>query len=344
MANLEPCSVGVIGGGSWGTTLANLLAEKGHHVCLWVYEASLAQDMAETRENKTYLPGLRLQDGLQITSSLEVAVRGRSYVVMAVPSHVFRNVATQVKAFLSPDTIVVTVSKGIENETLLTMTQVLEEILPEGQHERVAALSGPSFAREVSEKTPTAVTVASASEEVATRVQHLFATACFRVYRTADCRGVELGGSLKNVIAIAAGICDGLGFGTNTRAALITRGLAEMSRLGVKIGARPITFAGLAGMGDLVLTCTGDLSRNRTVGLKLGRGMKLEEILAGMKMVAEGVKTTRSAYFLARKWDVEMPITEQVYKVLYEDKDPGEAVKELMSRELKEEWELSFLQ
>ncbi len=338
-------SIGVIGGGSWGTTLANLLAEKrSNEATLWVYEEALAKDMTETRENKTYLPGIKLDAGLGITSSLKEAVESKEFIVLAVPSHVLRAVVSQLIPFLSPASIVVTVSKGIENETLLTMTEVLGELLPKGQHSRLAVLSGPSFAREVSQKVPTAVTAAAASEDVAKQVQELFATPYFRVYRSSDIKGVELGGALKNVIAIAAGICDGLSFGTNTRAALITRGLAEISRLGLKLGAKPLTFAGLAGMGDLVLTCTGDLSRNRTVGLKLGQGMKLKEILDGMKMVAEGVKTTRSAYFLARKCQVEMPITEQVYKVLYEDKDPLGAVKELMSRDLKEEWEVSFFQ
>lgn len=337
-------SVGVIGGGSWGTTLANLLAEKGIEVTLWVYEKALARDMTETRENKIYLPGLKLDSRLGIMSSLKDAIEDKKYIVMAVPSHVFRGVVKQLIPFLSSASTVVTVSKGIENETLLTMTGVLEELLPNRQQSKWAALSGPSFAREVSQKTPTAVTAASASEEVARRVQELFATPYFRVYRSSDVKGVELGGALKNVIAIGAGICDGLGFGTNTRAALITRGLAEISRLGLKLGAKPLTFAGLAGLGDLVLTCTGDLSRNRTVGLKLGQGMKLEEILDGMKMVAEGVKTARSAYCLAQKYQVEMPITEQVYKVLYEERNPREAVKELMSRDLKEEWEISFFQ
>lgn len=334
----------VIGAGSWGTTLANLLAEKGCPVVLWCYEKSLAKELADLRENRVYLPGIRLCDGLKITSSLEEAVQDKKYLIIAVPSHVFRSVVGQMKPFLNEPAVVVTVSKGIENETLLTMTGVLEEILPPGWGESICALSGPSFAREVSQKVPTAVTVAAKKEEVAREVQHLFATPYFRVYRSTDCKGVELGGALKNVIALAAGICDGLGFGTNTRAALITRGLAEISRLGIKLGAKPLTFAGLAGMGDLVLTCTGDLSRNRNVGLKLGQGRKLSEILGQMKMVAEGVKTTFSAHALAKKVQVEMPIVEQVYKVLYEDKDPKQAVNELMSRDLKEEWETAFLQ
>ncbi len=337
-------SVGVIGAGSWGTTLANLLAEKGEETTLWVYEETLAKDMAGTRENTMYLPGVKLDARLAITHILNEAVEDKKFIVMAVPSHVFRGVVTQMVPVVSPLSIVVAVSKGIENETLLTMTEILEEFLPELQHSNLAVLSGPSFAREVSQKTPTAVTAASLSEDVARSVQELFSTPYFRVYRSSDVKGLELGGALKNVIAIAAGISDGLGYGTNTRAALITRGLAEISRLGLKLGANPLTFAGLAGMGDLVLTCTGDLSRNRMVGLKLGQGIKLKEILEGMKMVAEGVKTARSAYFLAQKHQVEMPITEQVYKVLYEDKDPRGAVKELMSRDLKEEWETSFFQ
>lgn len=344
MASDETSAVGVIGGGSWGTTLANLLAEKGHKVTLWVYEEPLAREMQEARENVMYLPGVKLHPGLRITSFLKEAVEGKEFLVMAVPTHVFRGVASRVIPLLAPAVIMISVSKGIENETLLTMTGVLEELLPTGHSTHLAVLSGPSFAREVSQKTPTAVTVGSASDDVAKAVQRLFATTYFRVYRSPDVKGVELGGALKNVIAIAAGICDGLGFGTNTRAALITRGLAEISRLGLKLGAKPLTFAGLAGLGDLVLTCTGSLSRNRTVGLKLGEGKKLREILDGMKMVAEGVRTARSAYFLAQKYQVEMPITEQVYKVLYAERDAREAVGELMSRDLKEEWETSFFQ
>ncbi|MFH1148722.1 MAG: NAD(P)H-dependent glycerol-3-phosphate dehydrogenase [Pseudomonadota bacterium] len=339
MPDKAASSVGVIGGGSWGTTLADLLADKGHKVALWVFEKDLAEEMKANRENKTYLPGVKLHSQLDVTCRIEEAARDKEYLVMAAPSHVFRRVVEQVIPLLSPETIITTVSKGIENETLLTMTEILEELLPETRHDDIVVLSGPSFAREVSQKTPTAVTCASKKEATAERVQYLFATSYFRVYRSTDCIGAELGGALKNVIAIAAGIADGLGFGTNTRAALITRGLAEISRLGMKLGAQPLTFAGLAGMGDLVLTCTGDLSRNRTVGLKLGQGLKLAEILEGMKMVAEGVKTTRSAYFLSRKADVEMPIIEQVYEVLYEKKEPIEAVKELMGRDLKEEWE-----
>lgn len=344
MPDNATCSVGVIGGGSWGTTLANLLAEKGHDVTLWVFEKSLAEDMKATRENKTYLPGVELNAQLTVTYRLEEAAGNKEHLIMAVPSHVFRRVAEQIVPLLSPATIVTTVSKGIENETLCTMTEILEELLPAGRHGEIAVLSGPSFAREVSQRIPTAVTCASKKESTAERVQYLFATSYFRVYRSADCIGAELGGALKNVIAIAAGIADGLGFGTNTRAALITRGLAEISRLGIKLGAKPLTFAGLAGMGDLVLTCTGDLSRNRTVGLKLGQGLKLAEILEGMKMVAEGVKTTRSAYSLARKAQVEMPIIEQVYEVLYENKEPIKAVSELMGRDLKEEVEACFLE
>lgn len=344
MPDNAACSVGVIGGGSWGTTLANLLADKGHVVTLWVFEKSLAEDMKATRENKTYLPGVALNADLAVTYRLEEAAGNKEHLIMAAPSHVFRRVAEQIVPLLSPGTIVTTVSKGIENETLCTMTEILEELLPAARHGEIAVLSGPSFAREVSQRIPTAVTCASKKESTAERVQYLFATSYFRVYRSADCIGAELGGALKNVIAIAAGIADGLGFGTNTRAALITRGLAEISRLGIKLGAKPLTFAGLAGMGDLVLTCTGDLSRNRTVGLKLGQGLKLAEILEGMKMVAEGVKTTRSAYFLARKAQVEMPIIEQVYEVLYENKEPIKAVSELMGRDLKEEVEACFIE
>jgi glycerol-3-phosphate dehydrogenase (NAD(P)+) len=248
-----------------------------------------------------------------------------------------RSVVRQAAAHIEPGTLLVSAAKGIENDTLLPMSEVLLEVLPAAVAEGLAFLSGPSFAREVAAGMPTAVVAAASREKVARRVQEVFSTETFRVYTNDDIIGVELGGALKNVIAVAAGVSDGLGFGYNTRAALITRGLAEMTRLGTAMGANPATFAGLAGMGDLVLTCTGDLSRNRTVGMELGRGRKLEEILGGMKMVAEGVKTTLSAYQLARKLGVEAPIIEQMYLILYEGKEARQAVADLMLRELKPE-------
>ncbi|GLI35453.1 NAD(P)H-dependent glycerol-3-phosphate dehydrogenase [Desulforhabdus amnigena] len=331
--------IGVLGAGAWGTTLAQLLAEKGYPVDLWVYEEDLCGIIRETRVNEYYLPGFVLSENLVPHNDLESVVKDHDLLVMVVPSHVYRQVAGRMLPYLKPGAMVVNATKGIENETLLTMSGIWKEILPDQDFIHELSLSGPSFAREVSQKIPTAVTVAGDTIEAAQYVQRIFSTDYFRVYTSLDKVGVELAGALKNVIAVAAGACDGLGFGLNSRAALITRGLAEISRLGVKMGAHPLTFAGLAGMGDLVLTCTGDLSRNRSVGMQLGQGKKLKEILEGTRTVAEGVKTTRSAYFLARRMEVEMPITERVYQVLYEDKDPRTAVQELMGRDLKHELE-----
>ncbi|MBJ6726190.1 NAD(P)H-dependent glycerol-3-phosphate dehydrogenase [Geomesophilobacter sediminis] len=329
--------IAVIGAGSWGTTLADLLAKKGHEVTLWAYEAELVAKMRQDRENDLYLPGIRLCERLRYTSDLEHAYAGCGMVLCVVPSQLVRTVMGKSLPFIPDDAIVVSASKGIELDTLKVVSDVYREILPEQLYARFAVLSGPSFAREVAQEMPTAVTAASASEEVAHRVQHVFNTGFFRVYRNDDVVGVELGGAIKNVIAIAAGISDGLGFGYNTRAALITRGLAEMTRLGLALGAQHATFAGLAGMGDLVLTCTGDLSRNRSVGYQLGQGRRLAEILGEMRMVAEGVKTTESAFNLAAKLGVEMPITEMTYRVLYQDKPAREAVLELMARNPKAE-------
>jgi glycerol-3-phosphate dehydrogenase (NAD(P)+) len=337
-----PAAVGVVGGGSWGTALANLLAQKGVSVSLWVYEEDLCREMLRTRENSLYLPGVQLPSLVHPDHSLEAVVAGKVYLLMAVPSHVYRQVATEVLRFLIGPVVIVSAAKGIENETLMTMSGVWKDIMPKGLAWEYAVLSGPSFAREVAKRVPTAVTVASANKTVAQEVQQLFSTPYFRVYSSTDVIGVELGGALKNVIALAAGIIDGLGLGHNTRAALITRGLAEMSRLGTSMDAHPLTFLGLAGVGDLVLTCTGDLSRNRTVGFQLGQGRRLADILAEMKMVAEGIKTTRSVYHLAQKQGVEMPICQQMYRILYEDRSPQKAVAALMQRDLKHELETFF--
>ncbi len=326
----------VIGAGSWGTALAVLLAEKGCAVSLWAHRPEHAERLQRERENVVYLPGIPLPENLVISADIDAVLRDASVVVMVVPSHAYREVFQQVAPRIDPATIVVSAAKGIENETLLTMTGVMRDVAPDISFP-LAVLSGPSFAREVAEGKPTAVTVAAAETAVATRVQDLFFTERFRVYTSTDVVGVEIGGPLKNVVAIAAGIADGLGFGTNARAALITRGLAEITRLAVKLGANPLTMAGLAGLGDLVLTCTGDLSRNRAVGLKLGRGMTLADIQAEMQMVAEGIRTTRSAYHLARRHGVEMPILEQVYAVLYEGKTCRQAVTDLLGRNQKEE-------
>jgi glycerol-3-phosphate dehydrogenase (NAD(P)+) len=329
--------IGVIGAGSWGTTLANLLAKKGKDVTLWAYEPELAVEMAETGVNTPFLPGIRLSQRLRFTSSLQEAAADRDMLLFVVPSQSLRGVVTSILPFLPKDAVIVSASKGVELETLMLVSQIYEELLPAELYRNFAALSGPTFAREVAQEMPTAVVAAAEEPAVAQRAQRTFTTGYFRVYTNNDVTGVELGGAIKNVVAIAAGISDGLGFGHNTRAALITRGLAEMTRLGLAMGAQSSTFAGLAGMGDLVLTCTGDLSRNRSVGMKLGSGMKLGDILAEMRMVAEGVKTTESARNLARRLGVDMPITEKLFQVLYHDKPAREGVIELMTRDLKAE-------
>ena len=329
--------VGVIGAGSWGTTLANVLAKKGYEVTLWGFERELVARMTETRVNDLYLDGITLSPKLSYTHDLAAAVQGRQALILVSPSQVMRPVLKQLQPYLADDCLLVSAAKGIENDTLMTMSEVLQQVLGIEVKQRSAFLSGPSFAREVAEEQPTAVAVAADDLAVASEVQQLFSTDYFRVYTNQDVVGIEIGGAMKNVIALAAGVADGLGYNHNARAALITRGLAEIARLGEALGAQEATFAGLAGMGDLVLTCTGDLSRNRSVGIELGRGRKLDEILNQMRMVAEGVKTTLSAYQLANKLGVSMPITEQMYQVLYESKDPKQAAKELMLRALTSE-------
>ena len=332
--------IGVVGGGSWGTTMANHMALKGIDVDIWVREEDVYYQIKEKRINETFLPGIKLSNGLSPVQSFSEVSREKDLLLIAAPSHVFRNILTELSPFLSSSTPIVVATKGIENETLMTMSQIVKSVLPGDWDDYFACLSGPSFAREVSYKHPTVVTLASRNKELAKYLQELFSTDYFRVYTTQDVIGVELGGALKNVIAIAAGASDGLDFGYNARAALITRGLAEITRLGVSMGAKPLTFAGLAGMGDLILTCTGDLSRNRMVGLKIAEGLSTEEIISGMKMIAEGIKTCLSAYNLAKKMGIEMPITTEVYHIIYKGKDPRKAVKDLMTRELKVELEV----
>lgn len=333
----DDMNIGVVGAGSWGTALANLLATKGYDIDWWVFEEDLCRHLREMRENNIFLPGVTLSDNLRPTNDLKKVVEDKGMVLIVVPSHVMRGVATQMGSYISADTILVSASKGIENETQLTISGVINESLADIHNYRFAVLSGPSFAREVVMGLPTAVTVASEDEECAKKVQHAFATPTFRVYTNDDVVGTELGGSVKNVIAIAAGMIDGLALGLNTRAALITRGMTEMRRLGIAMGAQPRTFTGLAGFGDLVLTCTGDLSRNHTVGKKIGQGLKLKELLADMRMVAEGVKTARSLYNLSQRLGVDMPIAHAIYRILYEDLDPKDAVHQLMTRDLKSE-------
>jgi glycerol-3-phosphate dehydrogenase (NAD(P)+) len=328
---------GIIGAGAWGTALALLLADNGHDVALWMFEKDLAEETQRTRENRVYLPGFILPPNISVTPSLEEAVRNRPYILSVVPSHTVRTVSKQLGPHLAGNAIIVSASKGIEIDTLMPLSDVLRETLPPKFQNRLCFLSGPSFAREVAQKLPTAVALASYDPDAGSLVQKLMSTPYFRVYTNADVIGVELGGSVKNVIAIAAGVLEGLGFGYNTMAALLTRGLAEMARLGTALGADPRTFSGLAGMGDLVLTCTGGLSRNRTLGVRLGKGEKLEDILKSAKTVAEGVKTAKAARELARKNGIEMPIVEEIYRILYEGKDPLQATKDLMGRALKGE-------
>jgi len=328
----------VVGAGAWGTALAKVLADAGHDVCLWSYEAEVAASINERDENP-YLAGVTLPPSLRADPDLARAVSGADLVVSVSPSQVVRRVMQEAAPSLRPDAQIVSASKGVEFGTLLRMDEVLSEVLPAEMMERFCALSGPSFAKEVALGAPTAVVAASRDEAAALRVQEAFQTPWFRVYTNLDVIGVELGGALKNVIALAAGMTAGLGFGHNTTAALITRGLAEMTRLGVALGARQATFYGLAGMGDLVLTCTGSLSRNRTVGFRLGQGESLEEILADMTAVAEGVKTASGVYELARRHHVEMPITEQVCAIVEEGRSAEEALRALMERDPKpEEW------
>ncbi len=327
----------VIGAGSWGTALAIQLARAGHAVALWGRDPAHVRQMAETRENARYLPGIHLPAPLHPTADLEEAMRcGRKLVVCAVPSHAVRETMTVAARYLHDDAVVVSATKGLEEGTSKRMSEVLTECTS-GKHP-IAVLAGPSFAKEVAAEIPTIVTVAARDTRVADFVQHAFVTPMFRVYALDDVTGVEIGGTVKNVIAIAAGVSDGLGLGHNTRAGIITRGLAEVNRLAMKLGADPLTVTGLAGLGDLVLTCTGDLSRNRSVGIRLGRGEKLADILASMKQVAEGVRNTLTVDDLARTHQVDMPITAQMRCLLFEDKTPRAAMVDLMTRQLKHEF------
>ncbi len=334
--HIDSTRIGVVGAGSWGTAIANHLGLKGFKVDLWVFEKEVKDQIEKYRENKIFLPGFTLSSNIFPSNDLFSVASDKDLLIIVVPSHLMRETVSRITG-ISKNTIILSASKGIENKTHLTMSGVLKEALPEISDDKIAVISGPSFAKEVANKVPTLVTVASKDKNVAEFVQHVFSTPYFRAYTTDDLIGVELGGSVKNVIAIAAGIIDGLSFGLNTRAALITRGLAEIRRLGLKLGANPNTFAGLAGIGDLILTCTGDLSRNHTVGKKIGEGKKLNEILSEMRMVAEGVKTAKSIYNLSEKIGVEMPICQEIYHILYNDVSPEEAARKLMSRDLKRE-------
>ncbi len=325
----------VVGAGSWGTTLANLLCGRGHAVKLWAFEPEVADEINRRHRNDLFLPDAPLLPALEATTDLGAAVEGAELVVSAAPSHVVRKVMSGAAAQLAPGAVVVSASKGLEPGSHKRMTEVLGETLPRAT--KVAALSGPTFAREVYERLPTAAVVASADAETARRAQDGLCAPYFRLYTNDDVVGVELAGALKNVVAIAAGILDGLGMGNNTRAALITRGLAEIARLGVALGARPATFAGLAGMGDLLMTATGPLSRNRSLGVEVGQGKAVEEVLGRRLSVAEGVGTARVAVELGEKVGVELPIAREVVSVLFEHKPPRQAIGELMERSLKSE-------
>lgn len=330
--------VAVVGAGSWGTALASVLAKNGHDVTLWAREAEVVESVLGRRRNTVFLPDVDLPP-MHATRDLAEAVRGREFVVSVVPAQFAGAVMAEASASIDPDALVVSASKGIELRTHRRMDEVLGESLGGGLMQRFSVISGPSFAVEVAREAPTAVVAASRQAEAARRVQALFQNRFFRVYTNPDVIGVELGGALKNVIALAAGVTAGLGFGHNTLAALITRGLAEITRLGLAMGARRETFSGLAGMGDLVLTCTGELSRNRTVGFRLGQGETLDEILRDMRAVAEGVKTAEAVYELAGEYDVEMPITAEVHAMLLEGRHPRQALENLMARDPKpEDW------
>jgi glycerol-3-phosphate dehydrogenase (NAD(P)+) len=333
----EGKTVAVVGAGSWGSALAHLLAEKGLNVHLWVREPKVCEELQQNRVNRTFLPGVRLSSRMLCTLEFPAALKDAGVVLMAVPSHVFREVLRAVKPIFPPGGVLLSATKGMEMDTMLTMEGVAREEL--GPEVSYAVLSGPSFAREVAQRQPTAVTIASRRQEAAQYLQKLFSTPYFRVYTGRDVTGVELGGALKNIFAIGAGILGGMGLGDNTRAALITRGLAEMTRLGVRLGANPMTFTGLAGVGDLILTCTGTQSRNYQVGFKLGQGLTLPQILDGMAMVAEGVKTSQSVHLLGKRLGLEIPLVTAIYRILYEGLAPKEAIKKLMTRELKDELE-----
>ena len=329
--------IGVVGAGGWGTALAKILADTGERVTLWCHGADSFRQMVETRENRAYLAGISLPAELTVTQSLGETVSNKHLVICAVPSHVVREVFSRAMDDLAQTTMILCGTKGLEEGSLKTMGELFVDLLGAGRKKNLAFLSGPTFALEVARMLPAAVTVAAADESIAKSIQQILSTQNFRVYTSADVIGVQIGGVVKNVIAIAAGISDGLSLGHNARAALITRGLAEMTRLAVRMKADPLTLAGLPGLGDLILTCTGDLSRNRAVGLQIARGRSLHEITASTRTVAEGVRNTRSLYALAERLGVDMPIVGQMYQVLYAGKEPADAVRDLMLRSLKPE-------
>ncbi|PWU07096.1 MAG: glycerol-3-phosphate dehydrogenase [Terriglobia bacterium] len=330
-------SLAIVGAGGWGTALAIVLAPRFETVRLWAYETDLAVRMIASRENNLYLPGLLIPTKVEITSDLRHTVDGAEIILSVMPSHSVRSVYGQMLSALHAETIFVSATKGLEEETLMRASEVIAQVTGPRIQTRVAVLSGPTFAREVGSLNPTALVVASGDADLAQRIQAAFSGTSFRLYTSTDPIGVEIGGAIKNVVAIGAGVIHGMGLGHNAMAALITRGLAEITRLAVALGGQTQTLSGLAGLGDLVLTCTGELSRNRTVGVQLAQGRKLEEIVGSMRMVAEGINTTSAAVELARRCGVEMPITEQMYQMLHSGLAPREAIRRLMERTLRSE-------
>lgn len=333
-------NVAIMGAGSWGTALAILLHNAGHNVTLWTRSREDADTINMERENKKYLPGATIPDGLECFTDQEKTLHNKELVVLAIPSQYIRENIKKISNLLTSGKIIVSVSKGIEENSLARLSQVILDVIPDA---KVAALSGPSHAEEVARNIPTTVVAASEDIEVARKIQDVFMMPAFRVYTSLDLIGVEIGGALKNVIALCAGISDGLGFGDNTKAALMTRGLTEIARLGQALGAKKQTFAGLSGMGDLIVTCTSMHSRNRRAGILIGQGKKLEDALKEVKMVVEGVRTTKASFELSKKQGIEMPIVEQAYKVLFEGEDPRQAVTNLMIRDKKHEIEDIFV-
>ena len=327
----------IIGAGAWGTALARHLANQGERVRLWSWDQSHAAAIQRDRENQMFFPGVRLPDSVRATGDLAEALDGAGLVVFVVPSQAFRETLTCAKPWVPVDAALVSATKGIENNTLMLMSEIIQDVLGPDAARRSSCLSGPSFANEVAAGHPTYVVLASSNHDLCLQVQRRLATSLLRIYSSGDPIGVEVGGALKNVIAIAAGACDGLGFGYNSRAALITRGLAEITRVAVAKGGDARTLSGLAGMGDLVLTCTGELSRNRTVGFRIGAGSKLDDVLRALGHVAEGVSTAKSAAELAARLQLELPICSQVYQVLYHGKPPRDAVRDVLGRPLKRE-------
>lgn len=330
--------ISVIGGGAFGTSLAIHCSKQGHKVSIWIFEKELVEKLNKTRFNELYLPKIKVPENIDITNDLSTACKDADLVIFATPSKFLRMISTQAAPHIPSDAIICVVTKGIENETLLLMSEVLEQTLPDIPPANISILSGPSFAVEVAEGLPTDVVIASPGFIAARKIQPMLHSPIFRVYTSDDPKGVSMGGALKNVIAIGAGVSDEFGLGNNARAALITRGLTEITRLGMAKGANPITFLGLAGIGDLILTCTSDLSRNRTLGKRIARGEDPKDILANQRAVAEGFYAAKSAYDLSKKLNIDMPITEQVYLVLYQGKSIYDASRDLMSRKYKNEF------